>query len=90
MARQLFTRTFWVDAFERSVKTFAYSTLGALPVGAATQQITGLSLWAAFATGGSAALISLLGSVASLPIGNRGTASMTKAVEPTRLVPDAA
>lgn len=87
MARQLFSRGFWADAFERSAKTFAYSTLGALPVGAATQEIHHLPLWAAFATGGSAALISVLGSVASIRVGKDGTASMTKAVEPTRSEP---
>lgn len=83
MARQLFTRGFWADAVERSIKTAAYSIMGALPVGAATSEIHHLPWTAALAVGGSAAVWSILGSIASLKVGNSGTASLTKAVEPS-------
>ena len=82
MARELLSPNFWVDAAERSIKTFAYSTMGALPVGAATSEIHHLPWTAALAVGASAAVWSILGSVASLKVGNSGTASLTKAVEP--------
>lgn len=84
MSRQLFTAVFWADAFERSVKTFAYTMIGALPVTAATTSATGVPWADAALTGLSAAAISLLGSVASLKFGRSGTASLTKAVEPAR------
>jgi hypothetical protein len=78
---ELFSRAFWIDTTERSLKTFAYSTVGALPVGAAAQSFAGVPWLDAALVGASAAVLSVLGSIASLKVGTSGTASLTKAVE---------
>lgn len=70
------------DLGERAGKTFAYTTLAALPVSFAAQPFD-WSPWASAALVGlNATLYSVLGSVGSLKFGSSGTASLTKAVEP--------
>lgn len=70
------------DLAERAGKTFAYTTLAALPVSFATQPFQ-WSPWASAALVGlNATLYSVLGSIGSLKVGRSGTASLTKAVEP--------
>ena len=76
----LYSLTFWRDAGERAAKSGAQAALVALGGDAFNVwavdwiDVSGISL------GG--ALLSVLTSVASAGIANRGTASMTKAVEP--------
>ena len=76
----LFTVSFWKDATERAVKSLAQAVVLALGGDAVDvwhvdwQTVTGIGL------GG--AVLSLLTSLASVGIANRGTASLTAAVEP--------
>lgn len=76
MKRTLFTRTFWLDATERAVKTAAQSAL--LAVGADKVLDVMAADWAAvgsFALGG--AVLSLLTSVVSAPVASgTGPASL--------------
>lgn len=73
---------FLADLGERAAKTFAYSTLAALPVSFAAQPFD-LSPWlSASLVGVNATLYSVLGSIGSLKFGSSGTASLTTAVEP--------
>lgn len=73
----MFTIAFWQDAAERAVKTFAQALVAVLSA-------SGLGLlnapWlTALSTAGMAALLSVLTSVASAPLGRRGTASVLPA-----------
>lgn len=73
---------FFADLIERAGKTFAYTTLAALPVSFATEPFD-VSPWASAALVGlNATLYSVLGSMGSFKLGRSGTASLTKAVEP--------
>lgn len=77
MARKLFTIAFWSDVAERAVKSAAQAPLLALSVsdtGPVNAFGLDLKLAAGFAAGG--ALISVLTSLASAPIGEGGTASV--------------
>lgn len=69
----MFSGTFFADAFERAVRTFAQGVLGAISGGA----IGLLDVdWAqAAGIGGLAAVISLLTSVVATGVGDKGTAS---------------
>ena len=74
---------FVADLIERAAKTFAYTTLAALPVSFAAEPFD-VSPWVSAALVGlNATLYSALGSMGSLKIGRSGTASLTKAVEPS-------
>lgn len=77
----MFTAAFWVDAAERAVKTFAQSALAV--IGAGSVDILTTNLTGALSVGAGAALVSLLTSLASERMGNAGTASVTRAMEPT-------
>lgn len=76
----IYSVSFWKDAGERAAKSAAQAGLLVLG-GDAINVITldWLTLGGAF---GGGALLSLLTSVASAGIANRGTASLTKAIEP--------
>lgn len=74
----LLTRRFWKDATERSVKTFAQSTLAALGVGAATAQFQQVPWLVALSVGASAAAISVLTSLASERVGDPDSASLLR------------
>lgn len=77
----LFSITFWRDAAERAGKTAAQSAILALGGGAANVlTLDWLTLGGAAAGG---ALLSLLTSIASVGIRDTGTASLTRAVEPS-------
>ena len=67
------TRAFWADAIERAVKTAAQSAIGVF-----VADVTILSLDWEQAGGivGTAALVSVLTSIASEKIGDPGTASV--------------
>lgn len=76
----MWTKTFWKDAIERAIKTFAQTLVTLLGAGAvdllSVDWVSGLSV------AGGAALVSVLTSVGSEHFGTSGTASLTKAVEP--------
>ena len=76
----MFTKSFWIDAIERSLKTAAQAALGAGIIGAT--DLLAVNWVGALSVGGLAAVISILTSAASEPVGVGGTASLTKAVEP--------
>lgn len=84
----MLTRSFWQDALERGLKSFAQAVILALGADhvlnvfhADLVELGGIGL------GGF--LLSILTSMASsaLPFGNAGTASLTKAVEVTPAAP---
>lgn len=77
----MFTVSWLKDTGERAVKTFAQASLGAGIVGAT--DLLSVNWVGALSVGGLAAVISVLTSAASEPVGNGGTASLTKAVEST-------
>lgn len=76
----MFTLVWLKDATERAVKTFAQSLLGVLTLGGV--DVLHLNWGDTFAIAGTATVISVLTSVVSAGVGNSGTASLTKAVEP--------
>lgn len=83
MARPLFTATFWLDAFERCIKTAAQTVIGLIGTNATTavsldwQQI---GVATAFTTG-----LSILTSIVSSGIGEPGTASLLNPAPPDTL-----
>lgn len=81
----IYSIAFWKDAGERAAKSASQAAILALGGGAAN--VLTLDWLTLGGAAGGGALLSLLTSVASAGIANRGTASLTKAVEPA---PDAA
>lgn len=77
----MFSKTWLIDTIERAVKTAAQASLGAGIVGAT--DLLSVNWVGALSVGGLAAVISVLTSAASEPVGNGGTASATRAVEAT-------
>lgn len=76
----IWSLTFWKDTAERALKSFAQGVILALGGGAVNVlTIDWLTLAGA---GGGAALLSVLTSTVSAGVANKGTASMTSAVEP--------
>jgi hypothetical protein len=71
----MLTKAFGLDALERAIKTFAQSLLALITVGSA---ITSIDWVGSCAVAATAAVISLLTSVVSLPLGDSGTASVIK------------
>ena len=82
----MWTLGFWKDVGERALKTFVYTMLGALPVGAAQTSIVGVPWGTAAMVAASATVLSVLGSIGSMKLGSSGTASLTKAVEPAKAI----
>lgn len=76
----LYSLAFWRDATERALKTAAQSAVIALGGDAFNVWAVDWSGVSGVSLGG--AVLSVLTSVASAGIANRGTASLTKAVEP--------
>lgn len=72
--------TFWKDALERAVKSAAQAAL--LTYGGNAFDVWSLDWKTALGVVASGAGLSLLSSLGSVAIGNSGTASLTKAVEP--------
>lgn len=76
----MFTRAFWKDALERALKTLAQALVATLLVGVPLWSIDWIEV---LGIGLTAAVISLLTSLASGGLGNKGTASITRAILPT-------
>lgn len=76
----MLTKQFLLDALERAVKTFCQTLLTMLGAGAVN--LLAVDWTQALAVSGGATLVSVLTSLGSESIANRGTASLTKAVEP--------
>ena len=74
------TRTFWIDAAERAIKTFAQTLLAYF--GADTFDVLQADWPNALSIALGAVVLSLLMSLASLRLGSSGTASATDVVEP--------
>jgi hypothetical protein len=72
----MLTKKFGLDALERSVKTFAQSLVAL--IGAGAVNIVLLDWPDMLGVSATAALVSLLTSVVSLPVGNNGSASLVK------------
>lgn len=76
----IYSVNFWRDAGERAAKSAAQA--GLLVLGGGAVNLLTVE-WATLGGGmGGAALLSVLTSVLSAGVANRGTASLTKAVEP--------
>lgn len=75
----MFSKSWVLDTVERAIKTACQASLGAGIVGAT--DLLAVNWVGALSVGGLAAVISVLTSAASEPVGNGGTASVTKAVE---------
>lgn len=83
----LFTRTFWRDLTERTVSSTAQGFLtgsGLAGAGAAAGQLTldGFPWAAAFGGAAIMAMLTVGKCLAAIEVGDKGTASLTKAVEP--------
>ncbi|QIK62330.1 holin [Leucobacter viscericola] len=68
------TKQFWLDVFERAVKTFAQAAVALLTAGATG--LLGIDWLQLFSVAGLAALVSILTSVGSDYVGDRGTPSL--------------
>ena len=68
------TKTFWVDAAERAIRTFAQALIGAITAGLV---VTDAAQWkAAGIAAAVAALVSLLTSIAASGVGDQNTPSL--------------
>ncbi|WP_081278880.1 holin [Mycolicibacterium fortuitum] len=76
----IWSLTFWKDTAERALKSFAQGVILALGGGAVN--VLHLDWLTLAGAGGGAALLSVLTSIVSAGVANKGTASMTSAVEP--------
>lgn len=72
----MWTRAFWVDTFERAVKTFAQAAFAG--IGANATGLLDVEWLTILSVAGLAALLSVLSSIASAAssIGNSGNASL--------------
>lgn len=70
----MFTTQFWKDAGERAVKTFAQAAVALLTAGATG--LLGIDWQQVVSVAGLAALVSVLTSVGSDYVGERGSASL--------------
>jgi hypothetical protein len=77
----IFAVSFWKDAGERAAKSAAQA--GLLALGGGAVDVLTLDWGTLGGAVGGGVLLSLLTSIASAGFANRGTASLTKAVEPT-------
>jgi hypothetical protein len=81
----IYSLAFWKDAGERAVKSAAQAAVLALGGDALNAWSIDWQTTSGLGLGGAA--LSLLTSVASAGVANRGTASLTKAVEPVAATP---
>ncbi len=83
MSRPLFTATFWLDAFERAIKTAAQSALAL--IGVNVTDVASLNWQEMLITTGVATGLSVLTSIVSSGIGEPGTASVLNPAPPDTL-----
>lgn len=76
----IYSLSFWKDAGERAAKSAAQA--GVLALGGGAVNVLTLDLATFGGALGGGALLSVLSSIASAGLANRGTASLSKAVEP--------
>jgi hypothetical protein len=74
----MLTWSFWKDALERSAKTAAQALLSLWLVGDVLFNVLAVDWGQAFGIAAGAAVISLLTSIVSAPVGDAGTASLVK------------
>ena len=72
----MWTRAFWKDSAERSIKTFAQTAVSFLVIG--TTGVLEVNWEQIVSVSGIAALASVLTSIASDRVGTKGTASLVK------------
>jgi len=74
----MFNKTFWVDALERAVKTFAQTLVALWTAGqvASVEVLDNIDFSQSAKVAGLAAAVSVLTSVASANFGSKGTASL--------------
>jgi Putative lactococcus lactis phage r1t holin len=84
----LFSATFWADAGERAMKSFVQGIIvgGGLSAahGVIAATLTSVPWLYALNVGALMAVISVMMSVVSAPIGSEGTASVTNTLKPAR------
>ncbi|ORV20190.1 hypothetical protein AWB98_29480 [Mycolicibacterium conceptionense] len=76
----MWSLTFWKDTAERALKSFAQGVI--LTLGGGAVNVLTIDWLTLAGAGGGAALLSVLTSIVSAGVANKGTASMTSAVEP--------
>lgn len=74
----LFTGSFWVDAFERACKTIGQALLSMWLVGGVTPNLLTVDWKNALGVAVTAAILSLVTSIVSLPIGESGSPSLLR------------
>ena len=72
----MWTKKFWQDSAERSIKTFAQTAVSFLVIG--TTGVLDVDWEQIISVSGVAALASILTSIASDHVGTKGTASLVK------------
>lgn len=70
----MLTASFWTGALDRALKSFA-QTLVLLWGADAGLSLLEVDIWSALALAATAAVLSLLTSIASTPVGDKGTTS---------------
>ncbi|MFV8169807.1 holin [Mycolicibacterium peregrinum] len=76
----IYTIQFWKDAGERALKSAAQGAI--LALGGGATNVLALDWLTLAGAAGGGALLSLLTSIASAGVANKGTASLSSAVEP--------
>lgn len=79
----MFSKQFLIDSAERAISTFLQTLLAIVGVDALA--LFSMDWKAALAAAGSAAILSIVKSLAGNKVGNEGTASLTKATLPAPL-----
>lgn len=74
----MWTSTFWLDAGERALKTAAQALLSLWLVGDVMFNLLDVSWGPALGVAAGAAVVSLLTSIVSAPVGDKGTASLVR------------
>jgi hypothetical protein len=78
----MFHRSFWIAAVERAIKTFAQTAV-ALVGGDAVLSIVDIDAGAIAGVAGTAAVVSVLTSLASIPLSQGSSPSLVPAAEVT-------
>jgi len=76
----IYTASFWRDAIERAIKTAAQSAL--LAIGGGAVNVVALDWITIGGAAGGGFVLSMLTSIASVTVTQRGTASLSRSVEP--------